>query len=397
MALYSLSLCAGIGGLDLSVELACPGIFTPAAMVEGEGYAAAILAARMADKALASCPFWADVRTVCDAEFRDYVRERTGGQGIDFVYGGIPCQPHSVAGKQLGAEDERDLWPATVRILETFKPWLFFLENVPGMLGYVSSRAVPDLQRLGYIVPRPVLLEAAAVGSPQKRERLFILAYLANPEGGMPRRVIEQGRIDPAAQRVADTISKCRERRGDTGDVAGESGPTEGEARQRERSGDTTNDSCQAVAKPPGGGLVIDMQSDGNATRDTADEFEFNFIDGRGAVDAVDDTNGIGSQGQLEAGTEEGAVIRASGNVPYWPPGPAQRNEWQRILAVRPDLAPAIESGVRDDFNGNAARLGSTRTDELRSLGNMVVPVQGAFAFLVLLERLKEALTTKNK
>ena len=70
-----------------------------------------------------------------------------------------------------------------------------------------------------------------------------------------------------------------------------------------------------------------------------------------------------------------------------FPPGPADREQWAAIIAGRPDLAPAVEYEVR----GMAARIARgmdfARPDQLRSLGNMVVPLQGALALLVLLNR----------
>ena len=79
-----------------------------------------------------------------------------------------------------------------------------------------------------------------------------------------------------------------------------------------------------------------------------------------------------------------------------WPPGPADRAEWERIIAARPDLAPAT---IEPEFcllaNGISSWLGKPgayRVDQLRALGNAVVPSCGAVAFLILLNRLKEAL-----
>lgn len=242
-------------------------------------HAACILAARMQDKAIPACPVWSDVRTVCDAGFRAYVRERTSGQGIDFVYGGIPCQPHSVAGKQLGAADERDLWPATVRILETYRPWLFFLENVPGMLEYVSARAVPDLRRLGYVVPRPLLFEAAEVGAPQRRERLFVLAYHQRGRFGeradnakpRQRKGVRGQSPESDCCTVANAWGRDLERWRDAGDMASKSGQVEGEGHQRQRRGDAPRDSGPAMAdaalgelrQPSGSGGAVGKPSGG--------------------------------------------------------------------------------------------------------------------------------------
>ena len=70
-----------------------------------------------------------------------------------------------------------------------------------------------------------------------------------------------------------------------------------------------------------------------------------------------------------------------------FPPGPADRERWSEILKERPDLAPAVEYEVRRVAARLAGGLDFARADKLRGLGNMVVPQQGALAFLILLER----------
>lgn len=76
VAAYSLSICSGVGMLDLAVDLACPGQFVPVAYVEIEAFAASILATRMAAGFLAAAPVWSNLRTVCDDEFGQYVGRR---------------------------------------------------------------------------------------------------------------------------------------------------------------------------------------------------------------------------------------------------------------------------------------------------------------------------------
>jgi hypothetical protein len=70
-----------------------------------------------------------------------------------------------------------------------------------------------------------------------------------------------------------------------------------------------------------------------------------------------------------------------------FPPGPADRDAWRDIIAERPDLAPAVEYEVCSVADGIARGLDFTRADQLRGLGNMVVPLSGALALLILLNR----------
>jgi len=74
--------------------------------------------------------------------------------------------------------------------------------------------------------------------------------------------------------------------------------------------------------------------------------------------------------------------------LPLFPPGPDDRNAWRAILAKRPDLAPAIEPGLRRVVDGVASRA-----DRLRLLGNGVVPLEGAYAFATLMARLEAGVT----
>lgn len=95
----------------------------------------------------------------------------------DLICGGFPCQPHSLAGKRKGAEDDRHLWPEFARIIDEFNPRYVIAENVPGIRTNGALREVLcDLDSLGFDAEW-VRLGAAAVGAPHLRERIFIVAY----------------------------------------------------------------------------------------------------------------------------------------------------------------------------------------------------------------------------
>ena len=94
--------------------------------------------------------------------------------------------------------------------------------------------------------------------------------------------------------------------------------------------------------------------------------------------------------GDPRNGNRGGQTAHGSTEQPsraLFPPGPADRDAWRDIIAERPDLAPAVEYEVRRVADGIARGLDFARPDQLRSLGNMVVSQQGAFALLALLER----------
>ncbi len=162
---FGLSLCAGAGGIDLGLTIACPGYRT-VCYVEREAYAAATLVARMEDAALDKAPVWDDVASFDGRPWRGTV---------DILTGGYPCQPFSIAGQRKGAEDPRHLWPHFARIISECQPEWVFLENVANHLNLGYREVRGELEELGYGVTEG-LFTAAEVGAPHKRQRLFILA-----------------------------------------------------------------------------------------------------------------------------------------------------------------------------------------------------------------------------
>lgn len=169
VAMKELSLFTGAGGGLLGTILLgwrCVGA------VEWEDYPCRVLEARQKDGILDEFPIWhMDIR-----EFNRRIAPSYTGL-VDVITAGFPCQPFSVAGKRLGADDERNMWPATMECIRLVRPRYAFLENVPGLLtsGYFS-RILGDLAESGYDC-RWRILSAAELGAPHKRDRLWIVAH----------------------------------------------------------------------------------------------------------------------------------------------------------------------------------------------------------------------------
>ena len=159
-----LSLCSGIGGLDLGVMRAVGGYIV--AHVEGEAYAAEVLAQRHEETGLAVPPCWSDIRTFDGSHFVG---------AVDIVTAGYPCQPFSYAGNRKGEEDERHLWPDVARIIGEVGPPIVFLENVSGHVRLGLDTVLGDLASLGFDAEWSTL-RAADVGAPHLRRRVFVLA-----------------------------------------------------------------------------------------------------------------------------------------------------------------------------------------------------------------------------
>lgn len=173
--------------------------------VEWDEYCQRVLAARIRDGLLPRAPIFGDVRQFVQSgaarEYRGFA---------DVVTAGFPCQPFSVAGKQRGADDHRNMWPATIATIRMVRPRYALLENVPGLLnsGYFGT-IVRDLATCGYGV-RWRILSAAELGAPHKRDRLWIVAHATG----------ERAELLPERPRRQDEIGS----RADVADAAGQQG-----------------------------------------------------------------------------------------------------------------------------------------------------------------------------
>lgn len=160
--LTSLELCAGGGGAALGLEAAG---FKPSALIELDPHACATLRRNR--------PYW----NVIQADIRRFESEYW--RGADLVSGGLPCPPFSIAGKQLGSDDERDLFPAMIKIVKNVQPRAILIENVRGILSdrFAGYRGKIDtaLSRQGFETYWTAF-NAANFGVPQNRFRVFLVA-----------------------------------------------------------------------------------------------------------------------------------------------------------------------------------------------------------------------------
>jgi DNA (cytosine-5)-methyltransferase 1 len=169
--LRCLHLCSGYGGFELGLRLAGVNART-VCHVERDGYAAATLVARMAEKNLDQAPIWDDLTTFDGTAWRGRV---------DCVTAGFPCQPFSVAGSRLGIDDERWLWPAIRDIIREVGPRFVFLENVPQLVRHGLPYVLSDLANLGFDAEWG-MHSASEVGAPHIRERFWLLAETQNSD-----------------------------------------------------------------------------------------------------------------------------------------------------------------------------------------------------------------------
>jgi len=160
-----LELCTGGGGQALGLEMAG---FECVGAVENDAHACSTLRLNR--------PGWSvrhsDVQEISGRDFR----------GVDLLAAGVPCPPFSIAGKQLGGDDERDLFPEALRIIEEAQPAAIMLENVAGFSSSKFSDYRTDLFRkldcLGYRTEWQ-LLNASDFGVPQLRPRFVLVGLRA--------------------------------------------------------------------------------------------------------------------------------------------------------------------------------------------------------------------------
>jgi len=160
--LSCVEICAGAGGQALGLEKAG---FSHQALVEIEKPCCNTLRNNR--------PHW----NVIEGDIREFNGEAY--KGIDLLAGGVPCPPFSKAGKQLGKNDERDLFPEALRLVDEIRPKAVMLENVRGFLDAVfedyRKNLKKQLEKLGYYTEWR-LLNASDFGVSQLRPRVVIVA-----------------------------------------------------------------------------------------------------------------------------------------------------------------------------------------------------------------------------
>ena len=180
-----LALFAGAGGGILGGKLL--GWRTVCA-VEVDAYCRSVLLARQRDGVLDRFPIWDDVRTFDGKPWRG---------AVDVVSGGFPCQDISIAGSGGGLDGERSgLWVEMARIICEVGPRFVFVENSPMLTSRGLGRILGDLARMGFDA-RWGVLGADAIGAPQHRARIWILA---DAHDARRKRPVRKGQQEEARQ-----------------------------------------------------------------------------------------------------------------------------------------------------------------------------------------------------
>ncbi len=192
--LSALELCAGGGGAALGIEQAG---FSHSALVDLDPHACATLRRNR--------PYW----NVMEADIRRF--DATYFQGIDLLSGGLPCPPFSIAGKQLGADDDRNMFPYMLKIVKQTRPRAVLIENVRGI---IASRFTPfrakidkELNSLGFDVFWAAF-NAADFGVPQNRFRVFLVALRRGATKPLNWPIPIQGKIVTVGESLGDLMAE---------------------------------------------------------------------------------------------------------------------------------------------------------------------------------------------
>lgn len=341
-----LALYTGNGGLEAALHLVLPGYRTVCA-VERQAYAAAAFVEWLEKAGLGACPVWDDATTFDPLPWRGLV---------DIISAGFPCQPYSGAGKGLRESDPRDGWPHVFRTVRALMPPIFWGENVATIITRGRHSFKSDLESLGYRVAAGIY-SAAEVGAPHLRERLFILGTLADSARlGRP-----EGRPEPEGQQGRSHASFSGSGLGDADGLGRDRRP---DVQGRRQEGGTSSCRTSHVG-----------HADNSAERPGLCPERAQGIGGGRSCDAGRQVGNPDGAGLERVGHE-----RAASDGRYQWPWPAGRGA-EQYAWEKPRLA---ESGLGRTTHGVGAR-----NEQLLCLGNGVVPVAGALAFVSLWEKLK--------
>ena len=328
-AVTHISLCAGYGGIDLGLKRAIPDLLT-VAVSEIEGFACANLVAKMEAGLMDAAPIWTDLKTFPWAEFRDRV---------DILTGGYPCQPFSAAGKRLGKDDPRHLWPYIADGIRILRPKLCFFENVEGHISLGLRDVIEELGRLGYAATWGIF-SASEVGAPHQRKRVFVLAH-RNDEGLQGHWRYDsvdgsEGREDPHGHPWPSRPSE----------------PQHGWEPPR-----VVGDGNSLDRSAPAGGWQHDAET--------------------------------GSAGEVVGNTTSKGLEKRSPGCVNSPVQAAERGDRSsNSRQAEPTMGGDADGPTRGLGYAQLCVSGDNRTDELRLLGNGVVPATAALAFRTLLQQL---------
>jgi DNA (cytosine-5)-methyltransferase 1 len=314
---------------------------------------------------------------------------------VDVITGGYPCQPFSHAGLRKGKNDERHLWPYVRDAIDALRPRYAILENVSGHLTLGFGDVLADLATIGFNAEWGII-RASDVGAPHGRKRLFIIAYPNNASRklsfgkmGLPN-FIGRNVAYPDSQGLQGSPSR-----------SGETQTKRHGHFEQGTSSSTNSDSASSETlnngRPRDGfeGRLQPMERNGSIAADT-EHNGFITSEGRRGIRA----RSAQGRGIESAGNERQSEGSSSSQlVTDWGKYAPAIERWERVIG-RPAPSPTIWHKDRQRLNpvfvewmmgldeGHVTGHGLSAAQELKMLGNGVVPLQARAAIIQLLERI---------
>lgn len=289
---------------------------------------------------------------------------------IDILTGGFPCQPYSAAGKRLGKEDERHLWPEMLRAVREIQPRYVVGENVRGLTnwngGMVFDEVQADLEAEGYEV-LPFLLPACAINAPHRRDRIWFVAY-ANNAGANERSGTNGNRSQANEGREQQPQPEYRQDGGDGTIKNPDRDERYGNKREEESNirgfrdvgtGDNericTNDE-ETNATNPQSGRSGGLRNPSQKTGPQKSNISLGSVCG---IPPIADTNGIRLRGQSNGLREPGQLNETS-----------QKNDWNNFPTQSPLCGG--DDGLPTGLDG--ITFSKWRNESIKAYGNAIVP-----------------------
>lgn len=284
---------------------------------------------------------------------------------IDILTGGFPCQPYSAAGKRLGKEDERHLWPEMLRAIREIQPTWVVGENVSGLVnwngGMVFNEVQTDLEAEGYEVT-PFLLPACGVNAPHKRERVWFVAHntmrIRPQEIDKRKEHIKDNRNGFWIEPGADGIESV------TPDTTGNAIPGQnGESSKVKKEGVTVNE-------PIRGGQFKTIQSEG------LDDLSRPASDTKGSSS---EGKLLKRQGEGESGGCNSKVTSDTDKIRFSGKGESAKLGWIGFSKSNTQNNIPTQSPLCDRNDGISSKLSGItfpkwRNESIKAMGNAIVP-----------------------
>lgn len=368
------SLCTGYGGLDMAVQEVLGG--THAWVSDIDPGACKILAHRFPTVPNIGDLTIADWQHIVDTYGRPYA-----------VCGGYPCQPFSLAGELKGTDDERHLWPHIARALGVLRPRYAIFENVANHLRLGFDVVLADLADLGFDVEWDVV-RADEVGAPHQRRRLIVLATAQDSDGAAcdQRRVTAPGQ-EASGRARADAGRRGRAPAADADRVEVRQQPVT----EPGRRGASVAGGFDARAVADADGVVARVDGELPAGRHPVQRGVRDDAPRCGTAAAADTDGGrrAAEQRSVPAGQSHAQWGRFAPAIRRWEAVTGRRAP--RATDDRRRLAPEFVEWMMGLNAGHVTAVpGLSRNEQLKALGNGVVPQQAAAALRALLARSRE-------